>query len=32
MMALNTPPLLAIWLPNLVFGTLTIYLYQRAPK
>ena len=32
MMALNTPPLLAIWLPNLVFGGLTAYLYHRAPK
>jgi len=32
MMALNVPPFLAIWLPNLIFGGLTAYLYARAPK
>ncbi len=25
-------PLLAVWLPNIVFGILTVYVYLRAPK
>ncbi len=25
-------PLLAVWLPNIVFGTLAFYVYLRAPK
>jgi lipopolysaccharide export system permease protein len=28
----NFPPLLAAWLPNLVFGFVAYYLYKRAPK
>ncbi|MEY2650264.1 MAG: hypothetical protein RLZZ261_1220 [Bacteroidota bacterium] len=32
MMALNVPPFWAIWLPNLLFGGLTTYLYIKAPK
>lgn len=32
MMALNMPALLAVWMPNLIFGGLTAYLYIRAPK
>ena len=32
MMALNTPPFLAIWLPNIVFAGLTYLFYLRAPK
>jgi lipopolysaccharide export LptBFGC system permease protein LptF len=32
MMALNTPPCLAIWLPNIVFAGLTYLFYLRAPK
>ncbi len=26
------PPLIAAWLPNLIFGVLTYYLYRKAPK
>lgn len=25
-------PLLAVWLPNIVFGILSVYIYLRAPK
>jgi len=25
-------PLLAIWLPNLLFGLVTIYMYRIMPK
>lgn len=28
----NLNPLLAVWIPNFVFGGLAIYLYMRAPK
>ncbi|HLF45874.1 MAG TPA: LptF/LptG family permease [Chitinophagaceae bacterium] len=28
----NFPPLLAAWLPNLIFLAVGIYLYRRAPK
>lgn len=28
----NLNPLLAVWIPNVVFGALAIYLYRRAPK
>ena len=28
----NTNPLLAVWLPNIVFSIIGIYLYTRAPK
>jgi lipopolysaccharide export system permease protein len=28
----NWPPLLAVWLPNLVFGILGVYLIIKAPK
>lgn len=28
----NLNPLLAVWIPNFVFGGLGIYLYMRAPK
>ncbi|AXY78814.1 YjgP/YjgQ family permease [Paraflavitalea soli] len=26
------PPLLAAWMPNLIFGTIAIWLYRTAPK
>lgn len=26
------PPLLAVWIPNIIFGTLALYLYKIAPK
>lgn len=26
------PPVIAAWLPNVLFGALTYYLYRRAPK
>ncbi len=29
---LNVPPMLAMWLPNMIFGTLAFYLVQRAQK
>lgn len=28
----NLPPLLAAWLPNLVFSLVALYLYRKAPK
>lgn len=28
----NLPPVIAAWLPNVIFGMLTWYLYRRAPK
>ena len=28
----NFPPILAAWTPNIIFGALAFYLYQRAPK
>lgn len=28
----NLPPVIAAWLPNILFGFLTYYLYRRAPK
>lgn len=28
----NFPPLLAAWVPNLVFSLVALYLYKRAPK
>ena len=26
------PPLIAVWIPNILFGILGIYLYKIAPK
>lgn len=28
----NLPPIIAAWLPNILFGFLTYYLYRKAPK
>lgn len=28
----NLPPVIAAWLPNILFGALTWYLYRKAPK
>ncbi|UYQ93553.1 LptF/LptG family permease [Chitinophaga horti] len=28
----NLSPLLAVWIPNFVFGALALFLYRRAPK
>ncbi|WP_276485151.1 LptF/LptG family permease [Paraflavitalea pollutisoli] len=28
----NFPPLLAAWVPNMIFGTIAIWLYRTAPK
>ncbi|PUZ27422.1 lipopolysaccharide export system permease protein [Chitinophaga costaii] len=28
----NLNPLLAVWIPNVIFGALAFYLYRRAPK
>ncbi len=28
----NLDPLLAVWIPNVVFGGLAFYLYRTAPK
>ncbi|MBP1650724.1 MAG: permease YjgP/YjgQ family protein, partial [Bacteroidetes bacterium] len=28
----NLNPMLAVWIPNFVFGALGFYLYMRAPK
>ncbi|HZV70533.1 MAG TPA: LptF/LptG family permease [Saprospiraceae bacterium] len=29
---LNMPPMLAMWLPNMIFGTLAWYLFKKAQK
>ena len=28
----NTPPILAVWLPNILYTFIAIYLYRKAPK
>ena len=28
----NTPPLLAVWIPNILYTFIAIYLYRKAPK
>ena len=28
----NVPPLLAVWLPNIVFSIIAYYLYKKAPR
>ena len=28
----NTPPMIAVWIPNIMFFVVAIYLYRRAPK
>ena len=28
----NVPPLLAVWLPNIVFAIIAFYLYKKAPR
>jgi lipopolysaccharide export system permease protein len=28
----NLPPLIAAWIPNLIFVLVVIYLYRKAPK
>ena len=28
----NTPPLLAVWFPNILYTFIAIYLYRKAPK
>lgn len=28
----NTPPVLAVWLPNILYTFIAIYLYRKAPK
>ena len=28
----NFPPLLAVWLPNIVFSIIALYLYKKAPR
>jgi lipopolysaccharide export system permease protein len=28
----DLPPLLAAWIPNIVFSFVAFYLYRRAPK
>lgn len=28
----NLPPIIAVWIPNLIFGALAVYLYKIAPK
>lgn len=28
----NTPPLLAVWFPNILYAFIAIYLYRKAPK
>ena len=28
----NTPPILAVWIPNILYTFIAIYLYKKAPK
>ena len=28
----NLPPVIAAWIPNIIFGTLAVFLYRLAPK
>ena len=28
----SLPPMLAVWLPNIIFAFIAIYLYRKAPK
>ena len=28
----NVPPIIAVWLPNILFTLIAIYLYKRAPR
>lgn len=28
----NTPPLLAVWVPNILYAFIAVYLYRKAPK
>ena len=28
----NTPPIIAVWLPNILYTFIAIYLYRKAPK
>ena len=28
----NTPPIVAVWIPNIVFLLIGLYLYHKAPK
>ncbi|HVI46604.1 MAG TPA: LptF/LptG family permease [Chitinophaga sp.] len=28
----NLDPLMAVWIPNVLFGSIALYLYRRAPK
>lgn len=28
----NTPPIVAVWIPNLLYTVIAIYLYRKAPK
>ena len=28
----NTPPVLAVWIPNILYTFIAIYLYRKAPK
>ena len=28
----NTPPIVAVWIPNILYTLIAIYLYRKAPK
>ena len=28
----SLPPMIAVWLPNIIYGVVAIYLYRKAPK
>jgi lipopolysaccharide export system permease protein len=28
----NTPPIIAVWIPNILYTFIAIYLYRKAPK
>jgi lipopolysaccharide export system permease protein len=28
----NMPPVIAVWIPNLLYALIAVYLYTKAPK
>ncbi|MBO5251046.1 MAG: LptF/LptG family permease [Bacteroidaceae bacterium] len=28
----NTPPIVAVWIPNIIYAFIAVYLYRKAPK
>jgi lipopolysaccharide export system permease protein len=28
----NVPPVIAVWIPNILYAFIAVYLYRKAPK